>query len=149
MKGKVVSINISKKKGVMKTPIKEGNFIENYGLEGDGHGGNSYKQVSLIGKESVESREMLIKKYLKPENLFGKFAENITTEGITLYELSIGTKIRIGETLQEITQIGKKPEEVTPIKGLEVESLLPLEGIFTKVVKGGLVKVGDEIEVIL
>lgn len=102
--GKVLSVNISDKKGVIKNPIKEGLFIENFGLENDAHSGNWHRQVSLLAIESFDKMENQGIEGLVP----GVFAENITTEGITLYELPIGTKLKIGDTIQEVTQIGKE-----------------------------------------
>ncbi len=148
LKGKVIAINISDKKGVIKTPIQECNFIEDFGLEGDAHAGKWHRQVSLLAKESIQKMEKLIEKYGSSENCTGIFAENITTEGIILYELPIGTKIKIGDTLHEVTQIGKECHEGCAIKSLVGKCVMPLEGIFTKVLKGGIVKVGDIIEVI-
>ena len=148
LKGKVIAINISDRKGVVKTPIPEGNFIGDFGLEGDAHAGKWHRQVSLLGKESVQKMEKLIEKYGTPENCTGIFAENITTEGIILYELPVGTKMKIGNTLHEVTQIGKECHEGCAIKKLVGKCIMPREGIFTKVIKGGIVKVGDIIEVI-
>ncbi len=101
---KVVSINISEKKGVQKKPVEDVNFIEARGIEGDAHAGDWHRQVSLLGQESIDYANEKDGLNLEP----GMFAENLTTEGIVLYELPIGTKLRIGETLQEVTQIGKE-----------------------------------------
>lgn len=145
-KGRVLSINISKKKGEMKEPLEHGNFIENFGLEGDAHGGNWHRQVSLLAQESID-----IMTNMGVEGLcFGNFAENITTQGITLHEIPVGTQLRIGETIQEVTQIGK---ECHADKGCAVaqkvgKCIMPTQGIFTKVIRGGIVKNGDEIEII-
>lgn len=149
MKGKVIAVNISDKKGIVKTPIAEGNFIEDFGLEGDAHAGKWHRQVSLLGKESIDKMEKLLKK-LEDENkpCLGVFAENITTEGIILYELPIGTKMKIGETLHEVTQIGKECHEGCAIKQQVGKCIMPLEGIFTKVLKGGKIKTGDEIIIV-
>lgn len=148
MKGKVIAVNISEKKGVVKTPIQEGNFIEDFGLENDAHAGKWHRQVSLLGKESIEKMENLLKKYGKAENCLGIFAENITTEGLILYELPVGTKLKIGSTLHEVTQIGKECHHGCEIKKLVGNCIMPVEGIFTKVLKGGVIKAGDDIEVI-
>jgi MOSC domain-containing protein YiiM len=147
MKGKVIAVNISDKKGIAKTPIEEGNFIEEFGLEGDAHAGKWHRQVSLLGNESVMKMEEMLKK-----NGFvdcrGIFAENLTTEGIILYKLPVGTKMRIGETLHEVTQIGKECHDGCAIKNQVGKCVMPLEGIFTRVLKGGKIKPGDEIEVL-
>lgn len=142
--GKVLSINISDKKGVVKEPIEEGVFIENHGLENDAHSGNWHRQVSLLGIESFEKMKEQGIEDLK----LGDFAENITTEGIVLYELPIGTQLSIGETLQEVTQIGKKCHTGCEISKKVGKCVMPKEGIFTKVLKGGTIKAGDSIEII-
>jgi cyclic pyranopterin phosphate synthase len=143
-KGKVLSINTSDKKGVIKKPIKEGLFIENYGLEIDAHSGNWHRQVSLLGIESFVKMENEGIEGLVP----GIFAENITTEGIVLYELPIGTRLVIGETIQEVTQIGKECHAGCEISQKVGKCIMPKEGIFTKILKGGVIREGDIIEVI-
>lgn len=144
MKGKVIAINRSEKKGVMKTPVGKGVFIENFGLEGDAHGGNWHRQVSLLGQESIDKMVALGAGELTP----GNFAENITTEGITVYELPVGTRLKIGETLQEVTQIGKECHKGCEIAKKVGDCVMPREGIFTIILKGGVVKPGDIIEVL-
>lgn len=141
---KILAINISEKKGVPKQSIPEGNFIEDFGLEGDAHGGKWHRQISLLGIESVNKMKDMGAKDL----CAGKFAENLTTEGIILWELPIGTKLKIGETIQEVTQIGKECHEGCAIRKLVGDCIMPREGIFTKVLKGGNVKEGDNIEII-
>lgn len=142
--GKVLSINISATKGVVKDQIKEGLFIENFGLENDAHSGNWHRQVSLLGMESFDKMKSQGLDDLK----FGDFAENITTEGIILYELPVGTQLAIGETLHEVTQIGKECHTGCAIKQKVGKCVMPKEGIFTKVLKGGVIKEGDIIEVL-
>ena len=144
IKGKVLSINVSDKKGVVKEPINEGVFIENFGLEKDAHGGDWHRQISLLAIESFDKMENEGIEGLVP----GVFAENITTEGIVLYELPIGTRLVIGETIQEVTQIGKQCHTGCAISQKVGKCVMPKEGIFTKIIKGGLIKEGDSIEVI-
>ncbi|WBW99507.1 MOSC domain-containing protein [Oceanirhabdus sp. W0125-5] len=141
---KVVAINISEKKGVIKKSIDKGFFKVEHGLEGDAHAGKWHRQVSLLGQESID--KMIAKGIndLTP----GKFAENITTEGIELYELPIGTKLRIGETEMEVTQIGKECHHGCEIRKLTGDCVMPREGIFTRVLKEGVIKAGDEIKII-
>lgn len=141
---KVLSINISDKKGIIKTPIKEGKFIEEYGLDNDAHAGKWHRQVSLLAKESIDK---MIKMGIE-DLTEGKFAENITTEGIVLHELPVGTKLKIGETIQEVTQIGKECHKGCAIKNQVGTCIMPTEGIFTRVIKGGMVKEGDFIEIL-
>lgn len=143
MIGKVISLNISEKTSVIKEPVKEALFIADYGIDGDGHAGTGHRQISLLG---IESYNRLAK---KGKNFAcGSFAENITTEGFVLNKLSVGTKFRIGETIQELTEVGKKGHDKFEIIKLFGAYILPVEGIFTKVIKGGIVKVGDSIEII-
>lgn len=144
IKGKVISINISDKKGVIKNPINEGVFVENFGLKDDAHGGDWHRQVSLLGIESFNKMENMGVENLSP----GIFAENITTEGIDLYSLPVGTKFKIGETIQELTQIGKKCHTGCEISRKVGKCVMPTEGIFTKIIQGGTIRIGDSIEVI-
>lgn len=142
--GKVLDINISETKGVIKKPIEEGIFIEEFGLAGDAHAGKWHRQVSLLGIESFNKMEELGIEGLE----HGNFAENITTEGIILYELPVGTKLKIGETLQEVTQIGKECHSGCAISKQVGKCVMPKEGVFTRVIKGGVVRPGDIIEVL-
>lgn len=141
---KVLAVNISETKGVPKEPIEKGYFEINHGLVGDAHAGNWHRQVSLLGQESIDK--------LNKEKLnglcVGAFAENLTTEGIILYELPIGTKLQIGETEMEVTQIGKECHMGCAIRNLVGDCVMPREGIFTKVLKPGWIKAGDEIIVL-
>jgi MOSC domain-containing protein YiiM len=144
LKGKVIAINISEKKGVPKRTIEQGVFRVDHGLEGDAHAGNWHRQVSLLGNESIEKM-----KGIGIEGLCtGKFAENITTEGIELWTLPIGTKVQIGETIQEVTQIGKECHTKCAIFHQVGNCVMPTEGIFTKVLKNGIIKAGDEIVIL-
>lgn len=143
MDGRVVGINISEKKGVPKKPIPEGNFIKDFGLEGDAHAGKWHRQVSLLAQESIERMKAIGIKGL----CSGKFAENITTEGIELHKLGVGTKLRIGEVLLEISQIGKECHEKCAIYKRVGQCIMPTEGIFARVLEGGKIRVGDNIEI--
>ncbi len=141
---KVIAVNISEKKGVPKRSIPEGNFIVDYGLEGDAHGGKWHRQVSLLGVESINKMKELGVKGL----CTGRFAENLTTEGIKLWEYPVGTKLQIGNTLHEVTQIGKECHTKCAIFQQVGNCIMPTEGIFTRVLRGGKVKVGDEISIV-
>ena len=144
MSGKVVSINISTKKGVVKDPVQQANFIVNHGIETDAHAGEWHRQVSLLAIESVDK---IRGRGIDLKN--GIFAENITTSGIDLCSLPVGTKLQIGESVQEVTQIGKECHNGgCAIKATVGDCVMPREGIFTKVIKNGVVKVGDEIKII-
>lgn len=144
MEAKVIAINISEKKGVPKKTIEEGFFKADHGLVGDAHSGNWHRQVSLLGIESIDKM-----KALGVEGLCtGKFAENLTTEGILLYELPVGTKLEIGETIQEVTQIGKECHTKCAIYHQVGNCVMPTDGIFTKVLKEGTIRPGDIIKII-
>lgn len=141
---KVISINISEKKGIPKVKINPGVLIENFGFENDAHAGKWHRQVSLLAMESIEKS-----KGLPTDGLcHGVFAENITTEGIELYTIPVGTKLQIGECVIEITQIGKECHDGCAIKKLVGQCVMPREGIFARVVTGGKVFEGDEITII-
>ena len=142
---KVLAVNISETKGVVKRPMEKGYFEVNNGLVGDAHAGDWHRQVSLLGQESFDKMN---RENLKNELCAGVFAENLTTEGIILYELPVGTKLKIGETEMEVTQIGKECHTGCAIRQLVGDCVMPREGIFTKVLKAGWIKPGDEIEVI-
>lgn len=141
---KVLSINISEKKGTPKTKINPGVLIEDFGFDGDAHAGKWHRQVSLLAKESIDKS-----KGLPSDGLcHGVFAENITTEGIELYTIPVGTQLKVGECIIEITQIGKECHEGCAIQKLVGKCVMPREGIFARVVKGGKVYEGDGIEVL-
>ncbi len=144
MKGKVVSINISEKKGERKTPVQEAVLKEDFGIEGDAHASSEWhRQVSLLAIESVRKmQEMGLD--VKP----GDFAENITTEGLDLLALPIGTRLKIGkDVIGEVSQIGKVCHTRCAIYEQAGDCVMPKEGIFVRVLKGGVTKVGDEIDV--
>ncbi|MBI4843350.1 MAG: MOSC domain-containing protein [Nitrospirae bacterium] len=143
MTARIVSINISDKKGVRKKPVDQALIKENYGIEGDGHASEKWhRQVSLLALESIKKmQEMGLK--VGP----GDFAENITTEGIDLPVLPIGTKITIGENVEvEVSQIGKVCHDRCAIYHQAGDCVMPKEGIFVKALKGGVIKKGDEIK---
>ncbi len=142
--GKVLAINISDKKGVVKEPVKEGYFIKEHGLQNDAHAGSWHRQVSLLANESVDTMRAKGANNLK----VGIFAENITTEGLNLWELPIGTTLKIGESIQSVTQIGKECHHGCAIKEQVGECVMPTQGIFTKIIKSGKVIVGDKIQII-
>ena len=144
MKGRIVSLNISAKKGIRKKPIKEVLLKTNYGIEGDAHASSEWhRQVSLLALESI--RKMQDKGLnVNP----GDFAENITTEGIDLPALPVGTKMTIGNNIEvEVSQIGKECHTRCAIYYLAGDCVMPKEGIFVTVLKGGKVREGDEITV--
>ena len=140
----VVAVNISTKKGTVKHPIPGGCLITPQGFEGDAHAGDWHRQVSLLDQESIDKMTALGVKDLTP----GKFAENITTQGVELFTLPIGTRLVIGEVELEVTQIGKECHHHCQIYQQIGMCVMPTEGIFAKVIKDGFVKPGDEIVVV-
>lgn len=143
MTGKVVAINTSDKKGMRKKTIKEAVIKTNYGIEGDAHASSEWhRQVSLLALESIKKMQALGLN-VKP----GDFAENITTEGINLPELPIGTRMKIGEVEAEVSQIGKECHTRCAIYYQAGDCVMPKEGIFVKVIKGGKIKEGDIIKI--
>jgi len=141
---KIVSLNISDKKGMRKKPVEEIVIEENFGIKGDAHASSEWhRQISLLALESIKKMQAMGLK-VGP----GDFAENITTEGVTLMTLPIGTKITIGEGVElEVSQIGKLCHTRCAIYHQAGDCVMPREGIFAKVLKGGVVKKGDEIKV--
>ena len=142
--GKVVSIAVSKKKGTRKTPVDEAILVENHGVEGDAHAGDWHRQVSFLASESIErSRGQGL------DVTFGDFAENIATSGINWLEVPIGTKLLMGDlVLVEITQIGKECHNKCAIYYQAGDCIMPREGIFARVLKGGKIKNGDAVRII-
>ena len=139
----VVSVCISDIKGVIKTPVDEIYVKVNHGIDGDAHAGDWHRQVSLLASESVDTlRENM------PDLEAGVFAENILTSGICLYKLPVGTRLRIGGALLEVTQIGKEcHNDGCAIKRQTGDCVMPREGIFASVLEEGVIKPGDKIEV--
>ncbi len=141
---KVVSINISTKKGVVKVPVDKAELKVDHGIVGDAHAGNWHRQISMLAEESIQKMKDKGFDHLK----FGDFAENITTEGIEVYTLPVGTKLKIGECEVEVTQIGKKCHQGCAIRQTTGDCVMPREGIFVKVLKEGTININDEIEII-
>ncbi|MGZ3578966.1 MAG: MOSC domain-containing protein [Syntrophales bacterium] len=140
--GTVLSVNISQAKGEKKHNISCGLLLVDHGLKDDAHVGSWIRQVSLLAKESIEK---IRQKGLDVQ--YGDFAENLTTEGIDLPSLPVGTRLKVGsEVLLEVTQIGKVCHERCNIFYAVGDCVMPREGIFAKVLVGGEVRVGDQIE---
>ncbi|ERI94763.1 MOSC domain protein [Clostridiales bacterium oral taxon 876 str. F0540] len=140
--GEILALCISEKKGTEKINAGEAEFIENHGIKGDAHAGNWHRQVSLLSYEKIEefnNRGASVE--------FGAFGENIVVKGIDLAKLPVGTKLRIGEILLEVTQIGKKCHDRCHIYYAVGDCIMPREGIFSIVLKGGKAKIGDKIEI--
>jgi len=144
VKGKIVAVCTSPEKGGRKKDVGQGVLVEDFGLQGDGHGGDGHRQISLLAMESIA--KMLAKGLdVGP----GDFAENFTTEGLDLCNLPIGSRLRIGsEALLEITQIGKVCHERCQIYYQAGDCVMPREGVFARVLQGGPVANGDVIELL-
>ena len=140
-RGKVLAVNISDEKGTKKTNVQKCSLLKHFGLKGDAHAGPWHRQVSLLANESIEKMRTM------GLNIsYGDFAENITTEGIDLVQLPIGTTIRIGNSvILRVTQIGKECHERCAIYYQAGDCVMPKEGIFAEVMSEGEVKVGDKI----
>jgi len=136
----VEAICISNKKGIVKRSIEKASFKADFGIENDAHAGKWHRQVSLLAGESID----IVKQQL-PTLKDGAFAENIITRGMDLAAIAIGARLQIGaEVLLEITQIGKKcHNDGCAIKKATGDCIMPKEGLFAKVVKGGEAKTGD------
>mgnify|MGYP002572586435 CR=1 FL=1 len=138
----VVAVCISEQKGTMKHEVPEIQVKKEHGIVGDAHAGNWHRQVSLLGSESVDKMKKVF-----PDIPIGAFAENVLTEGITLYELPIGTRLRVGgQVLLEVTQIGKECHASCAIRKQVGDCVMPREGIFTIVLEEGTIRAGDRIE---
>lgn len=140
---KVKAVCISEKKGTRKTAVSSIKVLANHGIVGDAHAGNWHRQISLLAGESVDKlRETGLT--LTP----GIFAENILTEGIELVSLPIGTRLKVGNALLEVTQIGKECHNDCEIKKQSGKCVMPTEGIFAIVINEGEIFPGDSIEVV-
>lgn len=143
LEGTVLAVNISSKKGEKKHNIGESYISQGYGLDNDAHGGDWHRQVSLLSLSSFQKmRDKGADVY------YGDFAENITVDGLDVYTLPVGTRIRAGEALLEVSQIGKECHD----KGCAIRKqvgtcVMPIEGIFATVVESGWVRVGDAVVV--
>ena len=141
MDAKVIAVCTSTNKGERKTPVASVELRENHGIVGDAHAGAWHRQVSLLAQESIAKMQKL---GLAVDA--GDFAENITTAGIDLPSLPVGTRLSIGATLLEITQIGKECHTRCAIFYQAGDCVMPKEGIFARVLKGGTVTAGDRIQ---
>lgn len=143
--GRITAISVSDKKGIPKSNTGTAVLIENWGIEGDAHSGDWHRQISLLAVESINRMKEKGLPDLKP----GIFAENITTEFINLPLLPIGSILEIGDNCKiEITQIGKECHSRCVIYETAGDCIMPKEGIFAKVVKGGIIHTNDEIRIV-
>ncbi len=142
-RGKVVAVSVSARKGEKKVPVPSVVLVPDHGVRDDAHAGPGIRQVSLLAEESIEK--------MREKGLSvgpGDFAENVTVAGIALPELPVGTRLRVGKTLLEVTQIGKECHTRCAIYFQAGDCVMPREGIFARVVSGGEVAAGDAVEVV-
>lgn len=140
---RVKAVCISEKKGTIKHPVDEILLRKEHGIVGDAHAGNWHRQVSLLADESVEKMRVKF-----PDIPIGAFAENILTEGIEVSKLAIGTRLMVGETVLEITQIGKECHADCAIRKQVGDCVMPREGVFAIVIEEGIVHPGDSVQVL-
>ncbi|HTG80967.1 MAG TPA: MOSC domain-containing protein [Geobacteraceae bacterium] len=140
MTAEVVAVCLSTAKGQRKTPVAEVELKENHGIVGDAHAGDWHRQVSLLATESIAKMRAM---GLDVDS--GDFAENITTRGIDLVALPVGTRLAVGDAVVEVTQIGKECHTRCAIYHQAGDCVMPKEGIFARVLTGGTVRPGDPI----
>jgi MOSC domain-containing protein YiiM len=136
----VLAVCISENKGERKKPVDAVELRENHGIVGDAHAGDWHRQVSLLAQESIDKMRAM-----GLDVSAGDFAENITTSGIDLVSLPIGARLQVGETLLEVTQIGKECHTRCAIFYQAGDCVMPKEGIFVKVITGGTIRPGDDL----
>ena len=140
---KITSINISPKKGTFKQPVDRAELRVDHGIVADAHAGNWHRQISLLAQESIDKMTALGLDDLTP----GKFAENITTEGIILYTLPVGTILRLGICRVVVTQFGLECHHHCEIYKKVGQCIMPHEGIFVRVLTPGMISAGDAVEI--
>ena len=144
MRGKILAVCISEKKGEQKHPVDEVQLLPHVGIPGDAHAGDWHRMVSLLSAESVRKLQEKISFPLLP----GAFAENVLLEGIEVYRLPVGTRLRVGSALCEVTQIGKECHADCAIRRQTGDCVMPREGIFVRVLEEGTAKAGDSVEIV-
>ena len=140
----VTAVNISEKKGVRKHEVPYIDVKYRYGIVGDAHAGDWHRQISLLADESVDTMRAICPLELDA----GIFAENINTRGIELKTLPVGTRLRVGETELEITQIGKQCHAHCEIYQVMGDCIMPREGVFARVLRGGTISAGDHLTIL-
>ena len=141
--GKIISLNISREKGVNKEPVDSIEVKVDHGMVGDAHAGDWHRQISLLAEESID---FMRNKGLELDS--GAFAENITTLGLDLAKLPIGTRLSNGQVVLEVTQSGKKCHHGCEIFKQVGDCIMPREGIFTKVIVPGTLRKGDNLDIV-
>jgi MOSC domain-containing protein YiiM len=143
VQGEILAVCTSDRKGIRKRDVGQAELRPDWGIVGDAHAADWHRQVSLLAWESIEKMRALGLNVKA-----GSFAENITTRGLSLVDLPVGTQLRLGEALVEVTQIGKECHDRCAIYYQAGDCVMPREGIFVRVHRGGQVKAGDMIEVV-
>ena len=141
--GKVLAVCVSEQKGTQKKNVDTAHFIEDWGIEGDAHAGKWHRQVSLLSHDRVEefrARGAVVD--------HGAFGENLVVEGFDFKSLPLGTKFRCGDVLLELTQVGKECHSHCEIFKVMGDCIMPREGVFTRVIRGGTISVGDELSIV-
>lgn len=141
--GIVKAICISEKKGTQKHRVEEAVFVEDYGIENDAHAGKWHRQVSLLSYDKIEDF-----KKRGADVIDGAFGENLVVEGFDFRNLPVGTIFQCGDVILEMTQIGKQCHSHCEIYKIMGECIMPKEGVFTKVIQGGIIRTGDEMTII-
>lgn len=141
--GKVLAVCTSPAKGTPKQNVQEGNFIQDFGIEGDAHAGKWHRQVSLLSYDKIEEFR---KRGAEVED--GAFGENLVVEGIDFRVLPVGTRLACSDVVLEITQIGKECHHGCQIFQKMGDCIMPREGVFAKVIREGKIRVGDEMTIL-
>jgi MOSC domain-containing protein YiiM len=141
--GRIVAVSVSGRKGVVKHNVDQARLLVEHGLEGDAHAEGGHRQVSLLARESIDKMRAGGAQ-VHP----GDFAENLTTEGLDVCSLPVGTRLKVGTEVElEITQIGKTCHKGCAIRELVGDCVMPREGVFARVLQGGMVAPGDAVQV--
>ena len=141
--GKVIAVCTSPEKGTQKRNVGTARFVEDWGIEGDAHAGKWHRQVSLLSHEQVEDFRRRGAAVAD-----GAFGENLVVEGYDFKTLPIGTRFRCGDVVLELTQVGKQCHTHCAIYKAMGECIMPREGVFARVIRGGTISVGDELTVL-
>lgn len=141
--GEIIAICISEKRGIQKKRIPEAEFVEDWGIKGDAHAGKWHRQVSLLSHDKIEAFRAR-----GAEVADGAFGENLVVEGFDFAKMAVGTRFRCNDVILELTQIGKECHNGCEIFKKMGDCIMPREGVFTRVLHGGIVREGDELVVL-
>ena len=141
--GEIIAICISEKRGTQKKRIPEAEFVEDWGIKGDAHVGKWHRQVSLLSHDKIEAFRAR-----GAEVADGAFGENLVVEGFDFAKMAVGTRFRCNDVILELTQIGKECHNGCEIFKKMGDCIMPREGVFTRVLHGGIVREGDELVVL-